>query len=206
MSANFIPLLVEERLLAEKVAQVKSGLSPDSVSIDRWNEALSDTLFSRPHERLPFATWPGKRPWGWTSGTRWARDAEHISFQLLTSTQSWNPDNWPIELSISADALFQFLRVFHCYDRCAVPFNEFGLTNCTIISPSSARRLHALFGKIDFAGLRPVYDAKCQRRCDGEEYGHIQSFDELVDYVSGFDGLLIQSMEQDKMLYVCVNC
>ena len=196
MSNNFIPLLVDERKLADEIQTLKNANDYDTWN---WTERLSDAL--KAGEHASFAKWKVDPKTCFSSADRSAFDADNVRFQLLKAAQ---PRDYTIsdEQTRSADALYQFFQAFFCCWSYSLPFNEYGLTNSTIVGQANAKRLHAVFTRIDFDSLRPLYEKNCTQNDDGEKYSRIRSFDELVGYASAFDGLLTQAMEQNKTLFM----
>ena len=196
MSVHFIPILIDEKVLADEIARLRKLLPPEEFDNPASEIHFHDTLVfespSSPANQYAFASLQSGK------NTRDGFDANEIRFQLLQCTRDSNSS----EAARSAEAVFQFLGAFFCCFPNTVPFNEYGLIGSTIIGQANARRLHLLFKRINFDRLRPFYDEHCKKYGDGSDFNRIKSFNEFVAYAAAFDGLLLQAMEKNKTLYM----
>jgi hypothetical protein len=196
MSVDLIPILVDEKVLADEIMRLRKALRPEEFDNPASDIHFHDALIfedpSSPKNQYIFAK---LQPY---KNTRDCFDADEIRFQLLRSTRDSNST----KAAKSADALFRFLGEFLVHNNLYIPFNEHGLTGSAMIGPANARRLHYFFQQINFELLRPFYEEHCKKYDDGSEYNRLKSFDEFISYVTAFDGLLLQAMEKNKTLYM----
>ena len=199
MSVNLVPILIDERLLADEIARLRKTLPPEEFDNPAGEIRFYDALIFEdppsPNNQYAFAKLQPHK------NTTDCFDADEIRFQLLRSTRNSNS----VEAAKSADVLFRFIGEFFVYNGLYVPFNEHGLTGSVIIGPANARRLHLFFQQIGFELLRPFYEEHCKKYDDGWEFNRIRTFEEFVGYVTAFDGLLLQAIEKDKALYMFAN-
>jgi hypothetical protein len=195
MSVELIPILIDEQVLTREVARLRAELPQET--LDSWETQFHAALFYEPHSERNQYAYATLRPF---RSIRMNYDADAMRFQLLDQARKTARDAGPTERS--ASALFHFLEVFFCCFVGTNPHNEFGFQHSTIISLSNCRRLHALFERIDFALLAPVFAEHCKTRDDGSAYTRIDSFAELVEYATALDGLLVQAMDSGKWLYI----
>jgi hypothetical protein len=198
MSVNLIPILIDERILADEIVRLSKVLPPEK--LDDSETIFIDALFyeeSSEQNQYVFAGCRNHR------NHKWCFDADAMRFQMLTKARETVIDAGRTEQS--ADGIFQFFgAIFGCYNG-NNPLNEYGFQNSTIISTPNSRRLHLLFQHINFDLLRPVFEQHCKTYDDGHKYGYISSFRELVDYATALDGLLIQAIQNNKMLYIFIS-
>jgi hypothetical protein len=196
MSVDLIPILVDGKVLADEIVRLRKILPPEEFDNPASDIHFHDALIfedpSSPNNQYAFAK---LQPY---KNTKYCFDADEIRFQLLRGTRDSNS----IEAAKSADTLFRFIGEFIVHLVTNIPFNENGLTGSAIIGPINSSRLHLFFQQINFELLRPFYEEHCKKYDDGSEYDRLKSFEEFVDYVKAFDGLLLQAMEKNKTLYM----
>lgn len=192
MGVDLIPMLIDEKILADEIVRLSKVLPPEK--LDHPETQFHHELFyehGSPRNQYSFAKLDPYK------NTKWCIAAEAMRLQLLNKTREHFGDP-----ALSADALFQFFGAFFCSFNYTNPFNEYGFHNSTIIGANNSRRLHLLFQRIDFELLRPVFEEHCRVDDRGREYTYIHSFEELVEYAKALDGLLIQAIENNKVLYI----
>jgi hypothetical protein len=195
MSVHLIPVLIDGELLAAEIARFQKTLPPEEFDSGNSEIHFYDELVYDEMRGITQYAFAKLEPY---KNTRFCLDADSIRFQLLSSARIADLD----EECRSADALYQFLGAFLLSKVAYNPFNEYGLTASVIIGPANARRLDALFKKIKFASLQPLYNENCKMREDGFAYIYIKSFDDFLGYVKALDGLLAQAIEANKALYM----
>jgi len=194
MGVDLIPILIDEKTLAEEIMRLGKALPPEK--LDNWETQFHHELFyehGSNRNQYAYAKLEGYK------NTKWCIAANSIRFQLLIKAKETVSDGGDSERS--ADALFQFFGAMFCCFIGNNPLNEYGFKNSTIVSPANARRLHLLFQQINFDLLQPVFERHCKSD-EGMMSGYIQSFGELVDYAKALDGLLVQASGNDKVLYI----
>lgn len=196
MSVNLVSILIDEKLLADEITRLHKTMPREKFDSPSCEIHFHDALAfeDKPLEGRQYAY----AQFSASDNTRDCFDADEIRFQLLRSTRDSNS----VEAAKSADALFRFIGEFFVHDGLYAPFNEHGLTSSVIIGANNTHRLHLFFKQIDFEVLRPFYEENCKKYDDGSEFNRITTFEELVSYVTAFDGLLLQAMEKNKTLYM----
>ncbi len=169
MSVDLIPILIDEKVLADEIMRLRKALPPEKLDNPNGEICFHDALIfenpSSPNNQYAYAE---LEPY---KNTRWSHRANSIRFQLLFNAKESGVSQ---EAARSADCLFQFIGGFICHLTTVVPFNEFGLTSSVIISAASARRLHLFFQQIIFESLRPLYNEHCKAD-EAESRGYIKS-------------------------------
>ena len=194
MSVDLIPILVDEKVLADEIMRLRKTLPPEEFDNPASNIHFHDALiFEDPSSQNNQYAFAKLQPY---KNTRDCFDADEIRFQLLRGTRD------SMEAAKSADTLFRFIGEFIVHLVTNVPFNEHGLTGSVIIGPANARRLHLFFQQIVFESLRPFFEEHCKKYDGGSEFNRLKSFEEFVNYVTAFDSLLLQAMEKNKTLYM----
>lgn len=186
MSVHLIPMLVDEKILADEILRLSKVLPPDK--LDHWETRFHENLFYEHGSDRNQYSFAKLDPY---KNDKWCIAADSIRFQLLIGSR----ENFR-DAALGANALFQFFGAIFCSFNDNNSFNEYGFHHSTIVGPINSRRLHLLFQRVDFELLRPVFEQHCKPD------GYIRSFGELVDYAKALDGLLIQAIESDKVLYI----
>jgi len=192
MGVDLIPMLIDEKILADEIMRLRKALPPEKLD-------HPDTLF---HEALFYEHGSSRNQYSYAKldpykSTRWCIDADSIRLQMLIRTKNSGDD-----ADLSADALFQFFGALFCSFNYNNPLNEYGFHNSTIAGPNNCRRLHLLFQRINFESLQPVFEQCCKLDGRGRKYDYIQSFKELIDYTKALDELLIQAIQSNRVLYI----
>src|SRR5665213_233493 len=189
MSVNFLPILVDEKVLTDKIVRLRQTLpleKIDEAMQEAWiNAHLTSEDIERPISGRGFSDFDNLKFWG---------EADEIRLQILfAARQSRYTERHSNETERSADALYQLLGAFHYGYANNNWVNDYGHTGSCAISPVNSRRLHELFKRIDFELLRPIFDEHCKGQCymPGEltKYDWIPSIDVLKNYAAAFDGL-----------------
>jgi hypothetical protein len=191
MSAVFIPILIEDALLASQIASMRQKAPPE-----KFDSGDPDLCF---HDDLEFDRERGLVPYEYAKldpyqNTGWWREARDISLVLLDNAESSG-----IETIKSADALFRFLGLFVLGWNYGYPFNEYGFAFSVIMGVKNAQLWHTFFKRIDFELLRPIYEREKQPWADAR---FIHDFGEFAGYASALDSLLVQAIKMNRMLYV----
>jgi len=202
MSVNFIPILIDEKVLTDKIVRLRQTLpleKIDEAMQESWTSALltSDDIENLNSGRA-FGHFDNLKFWG---------EADEIRLQILFAARQLRyTDRHSNETERSADALYQFLGAFHYGYTNNNGVNDYGLTGSCAICPVNSRRLHELFKHIDFELLRPIFFEHCKGQCylPGQltKYDWIPSIDVLKNYVAAFDGLVAEAAEKNKVLYM----
>jgi hypothetical protein len=202
MSVNFLPILIDEKVLTDKIMRLRQTLpleKVDEAMQETWmNDALGRDDSENPISYGGFANFDNLKFWG---------EADEIRLQILfAARQSRHTAQRSNETEKSADALYQFLGAFH-YGYCNNNWvNDYGLIGSCAVSPINARRLHELFKNIDFELLRPIFMERCKGQYylsdEIEKYTWIPSIEVLKNYVTAFDGLVAEAAEKNKVLYM----
>jgi hypothetical protein len=202
MSVNFIPILVDEKVLTDEIVRLRQTLPPEKIDEaiqEAWrNDALPKHESENRFEFRRFRNFDNTHFWN---------EAGEIRLQILFAAwEAQYTSQSSNEILRSADALYQFLGAFH-YQYCNNNVvNDYGLTGSCAISPVNSRRLHELFKRIDFELLRPIFVEHCKGQCymPGEltKYDWIPSIDVLKNYAAAFDGLVAEAAEKNKVLYM----
>jgi len=142
MSVNFLPILVDEKVLTDKIQQTLPPEQIDEAIQEAWrNDALPR---NKSENRFAF------REFSEFDNTRFWFEAAKIRLQILFAAwQLQYTDKGSVELEKSADALYQFLGSFHCGYANNNGVNDYGLVRSCAIRPVNSRRLHELFKRID---------------------------------------------------------
>jgi len=199
MSVNFLPILVDEKVLTDEITRLRQTLPPEKI-----DEAIQDAWFNdalpkhKTENRFAF------RGFGNFDNTCFWSEADEIRHQILCA--AWPHGQRSNEIQKSADALYQFLGAFRYGYANNNWVNDYELTDSCAISPVNSRRLHKLFKCIDFELLRPIFVEHCKGQgcMPGEltKYRWIPSIDVLKNYAAAFDGLVAEAAEKNKVLYM----
>jgi hypothetical protein len=199
MSVNFIPILVDEKVLTDTIQLLTQTLPPEKI-----DEAIQDLWFNdslpgdKSEYRFAFRGFEA-----FDNHSFWV-EADPIRFQILFG--AWKSGNGVIETIRSADALYQFLPAFYYGWSATASVNDYGLPSSCAISPINARRLHELFKQIDFELLKPIFEEHCRGQYylpeKLEKYSWIPSIEVLKNYAAAFDGLVAEVATKNKVLYM----
>jgi len=200
MSVNFLPVLIEEKVLNDKIMRLRQTLPMEKID-EAMQEAWTNSLLDSDDIEDPISG----REFGRFDNLKFWGETDEIRLQILFAARQ-SPNKYSLETEKSADALYQFLGAFHygyANNNCV---NDYGLKGSCAISPVNSRRLHELFKHIDFELLRPIFVEHCKGQCymPGEltKYDWIPSIDVLKNYAAAFDGLVAEAAEKNKVLYM----
>jgi len=209
MSVNFLPILIDEKVLTDKIQQLRQTLPPEKID-EAIQEAWRNDQLPAGKEQNRFSF----RGFDDFDNTRFWPDADEIRFKILDAAfRQQGKNNW-CETLKSADALYQFLGGFGSLWITNNGINDYGVTGSCTISPANVRRLHELFKNIDFELLRPIFDEHCKDKyyesgdsCYSpvireKKHSWMQTIEALKDYVSALHGLVAEAAAKNKVLYM----
>jgi hypothetical protein len=191
MSVHYIPILIDEELLAGQIARMRLRMPENE-----FDCGDPELCF---HDELEFDRTRGITPYEYAElgpykNNMWWQEARDISLILLSLVEKLDTT-----IIKSADTLYRFLGLFVLGRDYGYPFNEYGFAFSVIMGAKNAHYWHTFFKRIDFELLRPVYERERARWKDSR---FIHEFTELVDYAKALDQLLIQAIKMNRTLYV----
>jgi hypothetical protein len=191
MSVHFIPILLDDELLASQIAKMRKRMPQEDWDCGNTEVYLHDDLeFDRARGITPYE-YAKLEPY---KNNVWWLEARDITLILLSSAEKLDT-----EVIKSADALYRFLGLFVLGWDYGYPFNEYGFKTSMIMGVKNAQLWDTFFKRIDFELLRALYE-KEQKRWEGSRFIH--DFGEFADYAKALDGLLVQTIKMNRTLYM----